>query len=78
MGTISVTTVWLFDPEIPLLGCILSIWKDFSQLYYPETEIICVNPIGLKGIFKEVYTKSFIKEHPEILKEQNNIEYLED
>ena len=49
--------------------------KDFSQLYYPETEIICVNPVGLKGIFKEVYTKSYLEKHPEI--ESENIEILE-
>ena len=50
-------------------------FKNFAQRYYPETEIICVNPVGLKGIFKEVYTKSYLEKHPEI--ESENIEILE-
>jgi len=40
--------------------------KEFARTYYPETEIISVNPIGLKGIFTDVYTESYLKEHPEI------------
>lgn len=43
-------------------------WKDlkkFAKIYYPNTEIISINPIGLKGIFKDVYTQGFIKENPE-------------
>jgi hypothetical protein len=27
--------------------------KEFAQLYYPETEIKSINPVGLKGIFNE-------------------------
>lgn len=30
-------------------------FKNFADVYYPETEIISVNPVGLKGIFKDVY-----------------------
>lgn len=33
-------------------------WKeirDFASLYYPDTEIISVNPVGLKGIFRDLY-----------------------
>ncbi len=26
-------------------------FKDFASLYYPETEIISINPVGLKGLF---------------------------
>ena len=40
--------------------------KTFAKTYYPNTEIISVNPVGLKGIFKDVYTQSYLKEHPEI------------
>jgi hypothetical protein len=29
--------------------------KDFASTYYPDTEIISVNPVGLKGIFKDWY-----------------------
>lgn len=31
--------------------------KTFADLYYPDVEIISINPVGLKGIFKDVYTK---------------------
>lgn len=50
--------------------------KDFLQTYYPETEIISVNPIGLRGIFKDVYTKSFLHKHPEI--NPDEVEILEE
>ena len=30
--------------------------KSFANTYYPETEIISVNPVGLKGIFTDVYS----------------------
>lgn len=29
--------------------------KEFAEIYYPETRIISVNPIGLKGIFEDFY-----------------------
>ena len=29
--------------------------RQFAQTYYPDTEIISVNPVGLKGIFKDWY-----------------------
>ena len=29
--------------------------KYFANMYYPETEIISVNPVGLKGLFKDIY-----------------------
>ena len=35
--------------------------KEFAQTYYPDTEIISINPIGLKGIFKDEYQKETIK-----------------
>jgi hypothetical protein len=31
--------------------------KKFAQTYYPETEIISVNPVGLKGMFKDIVQK---------------------
>ena len=31
--------------------------RDFAHDYYPETEIISVNPVGLKGMFKDLYQK---------------------
>lgn len=29
--------------------------KKFAEIYYPDTEIVSVNPIGLKGMFKDYY-----------------------
>lgn len=31
-------------------------FKEFAQIYYPETEIISINPVGLKGMFRDVYS----------------------
>jgi len=30
--------------------------KEFAQIWYPETEIISINPVGLKGLFSDMYT----------------------
>ena len=29
--------------------------KEFAKFFYPETEIVSINPVGLKGIFTDVY-----------------------
>ena len=29
--------------------------KHFASIFYPDTEIISVNPVGLKGIFTDLY-----------------------
>ena len=34
--------------------------KNFLKIYYPDTQIISVNPVGLKGIFDEVYTEKYL------------------
>lgn len=31
--------------------------KEFRDIYYPKTEIVSINPIGLNGIFKDIYSK---------------------
>lgn len=31
--------------------------KEFVGYYYPDVEIVSVNPVGLKGIFKDIYQK---------------------
>ena len=44
-------------------------WKEmvkFAKNYYPDTEIVSINPVGLRGMFHDVYTKSYLSEHPEI------------
>lgn len=32
--------------------------KQFANIHYPDTKIISINPIGLKGIFKDIYTNN--------------------
>lgn len=32
--------------------------RDFAKIFYPETEIISINPVGLKGMFQDTYTNS--------------------
>ena len=29
--------------------------KEFAEVYYPDTEIVSVNPVGLKGMFRDIY-----------------------
>lgn len=31
--------------------------KTFAKIYYPDTELVSVNPVGLKGIFRDIYQK---------------------
>ena len=31
--------------------------KKFRDIYYPETEIISINPVGLKGLFTDLYNQ---------------------
>lgn len=48
-------------------------FKQFAELHYPNIEIISINPVGLKGMFKDVYTQSYVDEHPELLNEDIEI-----
>lgn len=50
------------------------ILKHFRDVYYPDIEIISVNPVGLKGLFKDVYTQSYIDAHPKLKNE--NVEII--
>ena len=63
----------LTDETYPRIVGQWKMFKEFAQLYYPDTEIISINPIGLKGIFKDVYTQNFIDEHPEL---DNTVEII--
>lgn len=41
---------------------VLDMWRDikaFAEEYYPETRIISINPVGLKGIFEDVYQEGY-------------------
>lgn len=47
--------------------------KQFIKLYYPDIEIISINPRGLHGMFKDMYTRSYLEEHPEINVETRDV-----
>jgi len=49
-------------------------FKDFITSHYPNVEIISINPVGLKGLFRDVYTQSYVDAHPELKNE--NVEIL--
>lgn len=54
-------------------------FKKFVQNIYPDVEIISINPVGLKGMFKDVYTQSYLDANPELKEELgNNIEIIEE
>ena len=36
--------------------------KEYIDEYYPDIEVISVNPVGLKGLFKDVYTKEYLEQ----------------
>jgi hypothetical protein len=40
--------------------------KAFAGRCYPETEVISINPVGLKGMFEDRYTQEYLDDHPEI------------
>lgn len=35
--------------------------KEFAEKFYPDVEIISVNPVGLKGLFKDIYTEEYLR-----------------
>lgn len=48
--------------------------KQFVSVYYPDIEIISVNPVGLKGMFHDMYTLEFLSKHSEV--NRLNVEIL--
>lgn len=50
-------------------------FKIFAESEYPNIEIISVNPVGLKGLFHDVYTESFLNDHSEI--DRKTVEILQ-
>lgn len=69
-----------FDDNSPVYGDCTAAWldgyrcfKEFTSLHYPDTEIISVNPVGLKGMFRDVYTESYLDAHPELDRAQCEI-----
>lgn len=35
--------------------------KEHMEIYYPDVEVVSVNPIGLKGLFCDIYTDAFLR-----------------
>ncbi|EGK8037567.1 glycosyltransferase [Campylobacter lari] len=48
-------------------------FKKFIDVYYPDTEVISINPVGLRGIFKDVYTRQYVYDHPDLLNQDIEI-----
>ena len=40
--------------------------KEFAAQHYPDTEIFSINPVGLTGMFHDIYTKSYLDAHSEL------------
>ena len=53
-------------------------FKNFVSEVYPDLEIISINPVGLKGMFKDVYTKEYLFDHPEIKGDLEILNYTEE
>lgn len=56
------------NKEVMHLECHIESWKKLKQFKddcYPSVEIISINPVGLKGVFKDIYTESFTKAYLE-------------
>jgi hypothetical protein len=39
--------------------------KEFQQIYYPDVEMVSINPVFLKGLFKDEYTASYLEDNPD-------------
>ena len=39
--------------------------RDFQKQNYPDVEIVSINPVGLRGMFYDSFTKDYIHKHPE-------------
>ncbi len=53
---------WNRDGEME--SVLFSHWvrlKEFASVHYPDTEIISLNPLGLKGLFTDEYTGKFLE-----------------
>lgn len=57
------------DQNVKSLQKYWTLFKKQKAIWYPDIEIVSVNPIGLKGMFTDVYTQAFLDQHPEIKRE---------
>lgn len=66
------------EKNINLLPNTMHLWKEFSYIkksLYPDVEVVSINPVGLKSVFKDVYTHSYVNEHPYLNDE--NVEIID-
>ena len=42
------------------------LFADYTKIFHPSVKIISVNPIGLKGLYDDVYTPSYLGQNPDI------------
>lgn len=57
-------TLWWSTADGQLAPPVMSLWQDFkgfAAAYYPDVEIISVNPVRLKGLFRDEYTNAQLK-----------------
>lgn len=47
--------------------------KKFASFHYPNTELISLNPVGLKGLFRDMYTESYLDAHSELNRKEYKI-----
>jgi hypothetical protein len=47
-----------FQPDVLPENLInaFKLFKEHIQLFYPDVEIVSINPVGLKGMFRDIYT----------------------
>ncbi len=50
--------------------------KKLRDYFCPNVEIISINPVELKGLFKDIYTEGYLSEHEEIAK--NDVEIIKE
>ena len=48
------------DLSMHIIKVVYAQIKMFAKHYYPDTEIFSINPIGLKGLFSDVYTEDYL------------------
>ena len=56
--------IWQYDLQVLRNELILNFigyrrLKEFAQKWYPDTEIISINPVNLKGLFTDVFTDAY-------------------
>lgn len=56
-----------------------NIFKEHVEIFHPDVELISVNPVGLRGMFRDVYTQSYLDANPELVQKLgDNIEILDE